>query len=52
VELVRVVKDVYGQETLTGVSWDLIGVFAGAAVLFVVAHALYKAFLAPKLKTN
>ena len=51
-ELLRIAKDIYGQETLVGVSWDLIGVFAGAAGLFVIAHALYKAFLAPKMNMN
>lgn len=51
-KLFRVDRDVYGQETLMGVSWDLMWVFVGAAVLFVIVHALYKVLLAPKLKTN
>ena len=51
-ELLRVEQDVYGQETLIGVSWDVLWVFVGAAVLFVLVHALYKALRAPKLKTN
>jgi hypothetical protein len=30
--LLRVTRDLYGQETLQGVSWDLIPCFVGSAV--------------------
>jgi hypothetical protein len=45
VELVRVSRDVYGQEVLEGASWDLLPVFAGVALAIVVAHAVYMAVL-------
>ena len=44
--LFRVSRNAWGQETLNGVSWDLLWVFVGAAVLFIVAHILYKWLLA------
>lgn len=47
-ELFRVTRDVYGRETLQGMSWDLIWVFVGLGVLMIAAHALYRAFLAPR----
>jgi hypothetical protein len=39
-ELFRYTRDVYGQETLAGVSWDLLPYFAGAAAAFIILHAL------------
>ncbi len=46
-ELFRVTRNAWGQETLAGVSWDLLWVFVGAAVVFIVVHILYKWLLAP-----
>jgi len=46
-ELFRVTRNAWGQETLAGVSWDLLWVFVGAAVVFIVAHILYKWLLVP-----
>ncbi len=46
-ELLRISKNAWGQEVLIGISWDLIPVFFWAAVLFIVAHILYRWFLAP-----
>ena len=46
-ELFRVSRNAWGQETLLGVSWDLFWVFVGAAALFIVIHVVYKAWLAP-----
>ena len=40
-ELLRYTRDMYGQETLQGISWDLLPVFAGAAALVIVAHLIY-----------
>ena len=40
-ELLRYTRDMYGQETLQGISWDLLPVFAGAAALVIVAHLVY-----------
>lgn len=39
-ELVRVSRDVYGQEVLEGASWDLLPVFVGVAIAIVVVHAV------------
>ncbi len=47
-ELFRVSRDVYGREVLQGMSWDLLWVFLGAGIAFVVLHALYRVLLAPK----
>jgi len=40
--LFRYSRDVYGQQTLEGVSWDLFWVFLGLAVVMIVGHAAYK----------
>jgi cobalamin synthase len=34
-------SDAWGQRVLEGVSWDLLWVFVGAAVVFIVFHAIY-----------
>ena len=47
-EIFRVSRNAWGQETLVGVSWDLLWVFIGAAFLFVAVHIVYKIFYAPK----
>jgi hypothetical protein len=39
---------VYGREVLQGMSWDLIWVFFAVGCAFIVIHALYRLFLAPK----
>ncbi len=40
-EIVRYKSDAWGQRILEGASWDLIWVFAAAAVVFIVCHAVY-----------
>lgn len=50
-ELFRVSRNVWGQEVLLGISWDLLWVFLGAAVLFIVLHLAYKLLLEPPGKT-
>jgi hypothetical protein len=52
VELFRVSRDVYGREILQGLSWDLLGVFFGVGLAFIVVHALYRLVLAPKPKSG
>jgi len=47
VELFRTSRNVYGQETLAGMSWDLILVFAAVGAALIVLHAAYRLFLAP-----
>ena len=49
-ELFRYSENAWGQQTLAGMSWDLIGVFAGLAGAVIVIHALYCWLLAPKKK--
>ncbi len=36
----RMSSNPWGQETVAGASWDLLWWFIGAAVLFIVLHAL------------
>jgi hypothetical protein len=48
-EWVRVARSVYGQTELTGASWDPLILFVGFAVAVIVLHALYKAFIVPRL---
>jgi len=40
-EILRYKKNIWGQEIISGVSWDLIWVFIGAAILFIVCHMIY-----------
>ena len=40
-ELFRYTRDMYGQETLQGISWDLLPVFAGIAAVIIIAHLTY-----------
>lgn len=40
-ELFRVARNPWGQETLIGVSWDLLWWFIGAGAAFIVVHALW-----------
>ena len=47
-EIFRFTRTVYGQEVLQGMSWDLIGVFFGIGLAYIVLHALYSWLLAPK----
>ncbi len=40
-EILRYKSDAWGQRILEGASWDLIWIFAAAAVIFIVFHAIY-----------
>jgi hypothetical protein len=42
-EFLRYASSVYGQPVLLGASWNLLPWFFGAGVVFIVAHAAYKA---------
>lgn len=46
-ELLRYTRDMYGQETLQGISWDLLPVFAGVAAIVIIGHLAYS-FVAKK----
>jgi len=49
-ELFRFSRNVWGQEILQGMSWELLPIFFGAGVAFVIGHMLYRWLLAPKQK--
>ena len=49
-ELFRVSRDVWGQEVVQGMSWDLLPGFFFAGVAFIMLHVAYRRFLAPKRK--
>jgi hypothetical protein len=49
-EFFRVSRNVWGQETLQGLSWDLLPVFFWAGVLIISSHAVYSWFAAGKRK--
>ncbi len=48
VDWLRTTRDAWDQEALQGVSWDLIPIFFGVAVVIVILHALYMWIAAPK----
>ena len=49
-EILRYRRDAWGQEVLEGVSWDLLWPFVALGVVLIVAHLLYKRFLAKARK--
>ena len=40
-EFFRVSRNVWGQESIQGMSWDLLPVFFWVGVLLIVSHAIY-----------
>jgi hypothetical protein len=42
-DIFRYRSDAWGQQILEGASWDLLWIFVGAAVAFIVFHAIYTA---------
>lgn len=49
-EIFRVSRNVWGQETVLGLSWDLLPIFFFAGVVIVVSHAAYCRLTAGKRK--
>jgi hypothetical protein len=47
-DIVRLSRDVYGRETLEGMSWDLIPVFFGLGLAVIVVHIVYRRWFAPR----
>ena len=47
-DIFRFSRTVYGQEVLQGMSWDLLPVFFGIGVAFIVIHAGYRLLFARK----
>lgn len=41
-EVFRYTKDMYGQKTLQGISWDLLPVFFGIAAVIILIHLTYR----------
>jgi branched-subunit amino acid ABC-type transport system permease component len=48
VEIIRYRYDVWGEEVILGVSWDLLWVVAVVALILLAAHAIFMAALAKK----
>ena len=42
-EIVRITRNAWGQETLEGLSWDLLPVAFGIGVVFIVGHLIWRA---------
>jgi hypothetical protein len=40
-EIFRMSRDVYGQETLEGISWELLPVAIGIGLVVIIGHAIY-----------
>ena len=51
-EIVRYKRDVWGEEVILGVSWDLLWVVAVAVLVLLAAHAIVMAALAKKISTD
>ena len=49
-ELFRYTRDMYGQETLQGISWDLLPIFAGVSAVIIAIHYAFCAFMSAKKK--
>ena len=49
-EFLRVSRNVWGQETILGLSWDLLPVFFWAGIAFAVLHAVYCWLIASRRK--
>jgi cytochrome b subunit of formate dehydrogenase len=48
VDIIRYRQDVWGEEVILGVSWDLLWVISVAAFVLLAAHAIFMAALAKK----
>ena len=42
-ELFRITRNAWGQETLEGMSWDLLPVAFGLGLAFIVGHLIWRA---------
>jgi hypothetical protein len=42
-DIFRITRDAWGQETLEGVSWDLLPVAFGLGVVVIVGHLVWRA---------
>ena len=51
-DIFRYSSNAWGQRVLEGVSWDWIGYFAGAGVVFIVLHTVYMFFYGKRVKSG
>jgi hypothetical protein len=42
-EIFRITRNAWGQETLEGMSWDLLPVAFGLGVAIIIAHLIWRA---------
>jgi hypothetical protein len=49
-EIFRVSRNVWGQETIQGLSWDFLPVAFWIGIVFIVGHALYCRLVASNRK--
>ena len=42
-EIFRITRNAWGQETLEGMSWDLLPVAFGIGVAFIIGHLVWRA---------
>jgi hypothetical protein len=41
-EIFRVSRDLYGQQVLEGISWELLPIAAGIGAAVIIGHAIYR----------
>ena len=41
-QILRYSKDMYGREVLEGISWDLLPLFFGIALVAILGHLTYR----------
>jgi hypothetical protein len=51
-EIFRITRNAWGQETLGGLSWDLLPWFVGVAAAFIVLHALFMLLRRPRERAS
>lgn len=51
-DVFRVEQDAWGQETLVGISWELLWLFAGLGLAFIIGHMIYMRVRAPRAGTR
>ena len=51
-EIFRYSRNVYGQSTLEGMSFELVWVFIGAAMVIIVGHLLWSFLTSKTNKTS
>jgi hypothetical protein len=44
-EIFRITRNAWGQETLEGMSWDLLPVAFGLGVAIIIGHLIWRAVL-------